>query len=117
MVSRLECSFNNFLCCRVEKEEANTTTTATTTTAASTTTINGNNININNNINNKISQTQQLRHIDPKTALAKRTTRISPSTSITSLSSKKSLVVNGNGGGSVITSISKERNEQQRLHL
>ncbi|CAO1346737.1 unnamed protein product [Diamesa hyperborea] len=95
----------------VEKEEANTTTTATST---STTTSAANTINGNNN---KISQSQQLRHIDPKTALAKRTTRISPSTSITSLSSKKSLVVNGNGGGSVITSISKERNEQQRLHL
>ncbi|CAO1308202.1 unnamed protein product [Diamesa serratosioi] len=93
----------------VEKEEAITTSTATTTTSTLTTTINGN--------NNKISQSQQLRHIDPKTALAKRTTRISPSTSITSLSSKKSLVVNGNGGGAVITSISKERNEQQRLHL
>lgn len=112
-MSRLECSFNNLHCCRVEKEEANTTTTATSTTTTTavtaTNTINGN--------NNKISQSQQLRHIDPKTALAKRTTRISPSTSITSLSSKKSLVVNGNGGGSVITSISKERNEQQRLHL
>ncbi|CAO1345023.1 unnamed protein product [Diamesa tonsa] len=95
----------------VEKEEANTTTTATSTstTTSAVNTINGN--------NNKISQSQQLRHIDPKTALAKRTTRISPSTSITSLSSKKSLVVNGNGGGSVITSISKDRNEQQRLHL
>lgn len=113
-MSRSKCSFNNGHYCRVEKEEANTTTTATSTTTTTTAAAAANTINGNNY---KISQSQQLRHIDPKTALAKRTTRISPSTSITSLSSKKSLVVNGNGGGSVITSISKERNEQQRLHL
>lgn len=80
-----------------------------------------------NNVASKQQQQQQQQqrqqqHLDPKRAFANRTTivRQQNPTNITynSNSNKKSLVVNGNGHSSVITSISREKFEQRnRLHL
>ncbi|KAG5674729.1 hypothetical protein PVAND_004681 [Polypedilum vanderplanki] len=73
------------------------------------------------NNNNRIQQQQQRQHLDPKKAPAQRTTAIRPANNTyNNNSNKKSLVVNGNGHSSVITSISRENFEQQqrnRLHL
>ena len=86
-------------------------------------------------MNNEITQQQLTRqHLDPKKAFPNRTTFIRHQqhpTNITFLQNinynnsnsnnnnkKKSLVVNGNGHSSVITSISRDKFEQRnRLHL
>lgn len=79
--------------------------------------------------NGNIVQQQRHQHLDPKKAFPHRTTVVRQPVNITYLqnhnnnnnnnnNSKKSLVVNGNGHSSVITSISRENFEQRnRLHL
>ena len=89
---------------------------------------------MNNGTQKQQQQSQLRQHLDPKKAFPNRTsfarqqqhqTNITllqnnnnNSNNINNNNKKKSLVVNGNGHSSVITSISREKFEQRnRLHL